>query len=133
LLLHFVFGTGVIFMWSTVSATSDSALFLVLISLTSRCISYSVVNSDIIFYIAPCMVRYSYRQLSLGLQFIPRRVVIGLLTGHNTLRKHVYLMGLSDSLLCRGCGAQDVTSAHILRECETLASFRHVYLGSLGG
>jgi len=37
-------------------------------------------------------------------------------------------MGLSDSPLCRRCGAEDETSAHILCECEALASLRHVYL-----
>jgi hypothetical protein len=42
------------------------------------------------------------------------RAVTGLLTGHNTLRRHLYLMGLSDSPLCRRCAAQDETSAHIL-------------------
>ena len=58
------------------------------------------------------------------------RAVTRLLTGHNTLRRHLYLMGLSDSPLCRRCGVEDETSAHILCECEALASFRHVYLGS---
>jgi len=38
-------------------------------------------------------------------------------------------MGLSDSPLCRRCGAEDETSSHILCECEALASLRHVYLG----
>jgi hypothetical protein len=56
--------------------------------------------------------------------------VTGLLTGHNTLRRHLYLMGLSDSPLCRRRGAEDETSVHILCECETLASLRHAYLGS---
>ena len=41
------------------------------------------------------------------------RTVTGPLTGHNTLRRHLYLMGLSDSPLCRRCGAEDETSAHI--------------------
>jgi hypothetical protein len=58
------------------------------------------------------------------------RVVTGLVTGHNTLRRHLHLMGLSDSPLCRRCGAEDETSAHILCVCEALASLRHVYLGS---
>jgi hypothetical protein len=58
------------------------------------------------------------------------RAVTGLLTGHNTLRRHLYLMGLSDSPLCRGCGAKDETSAHILCECEALTSLKHVYQGS---
>ena len=59
------------------------------------------------------------------------RAVTGLLTGHNTLRRHLHLMGLSDSPLCRRCGAKDETSAHILCKCETLASHRHAYLGPL--
>ena len=58
------------------------------------------------------------------------RVVIGLLTGHNTLRRHLHLMGLTNNPLCRRCGAENETSAHILCECEALASLRHVYLGS---
>jgi len=57
------------------------------------------------------------------------RAVTGLLTGHNTLRRHLHLMGLSDSPLCRRFGAEDEASAHIVCECEALASLRHVYLG----
>jgi hypothetical protein len=56
--------------------------------------------------------------------------VIGLLTRHNTLRRHLHLMGLTNSPLCRRCGAEDETSAHIHCECEALASLRHVHLGS---
>jgi hypothetical protein len=33
-------------------------------------------------------------------------------------------------LLCRKCGAEDETSAHILCRCEALASIRHAHLGS---
>ena len=58
------------------------------------------------------------------------RAVTGLLTGHNILRRHLHLMGLSDSPLCRRCGAEDETSAHILCECEALASLTHAHLGS---
>jgi len=61
---------------------------------------------------------------------IRSRVVSGLLTGHNTLRRHLYLLGLLDSPLCRKCGVGEETSAHILCECEALASLRHAYLGS---
>jgi hypothetical protein len=60
------------------------------------------------------------------------RAVTGHLTGHNTLRRHLHLTGLSDSLLCRRCGAEDETSAHILYKCEAVASLIHVYLGSFG-
>jgi len=40
-------------------------------------------------------------------------------------------MSLISSPLCRRCGADDETLAHILCECEALASLRHVYLGSI--
>jgi len=61
---------------------------------------------------------------------IQSRAVTGLLTGHNTLRRHLHLLGLLDSPLCRKRGVGEGTSAHILCECEALASLRHAYLGS---
>ena len=61
---------------------------------------------------------------------IQSRAVTGLLTGHNTLRRHLLLLGLHDSPLCRKCAVREQTSAHILRDCEALASLRHAYLAS---
>jgi hypothetical protein len=61
---------------------------------------------------------------------VQSRVVTGLLTGHNTLGRHLQIMGLLDSPLCRKCGAGEKTSAHVLCECEGLATLRHIYLGS---
>jgi hypothetical protein len=58
------------------------------------------------------------------------RVVFGLLTGHNTLRRHLHIMGLCNDPKCRKCCTEEETSIHILFECEVLASLRHVYLGS---
>ena len=58
------------------------------------------------------------------------RAVTGLLTGHNTLKRHLHLLGLLDSQLCRKCGVKKESSAHIICECEALASLRHIYLGS---
>jgi len=57
-------------------------------------------------------------------------VVIGLLSGHNTLRRHLYIMGLGNNPTCRKCSTEEVTSVHILCECEDLASLRHTHLGS---
>jgi hypothetical protein len=57
-------------------------------------------------------------------------VVTGLLTRHNTLCRHLHLMGLKDSPLCRKCGAEDEISAHILCRYEALVSIRHSHLGS---
>ena len=50
------------------------------------------------------------------------RAVYGLLTGHNTLRRH-QLTGMTDSPLGRSA-AEDETSAHTLFECEALASLK---------
>jgi hypothetical protein len=54
----------------------------------------------------------------------------GLLTGHNTLRRHLHVTGLSNDPTCRKCGTEEGTSVHVLCECEALASLRHRYLGS---
>ena len=50
--------------------------------------------------------------------------------GHNTLRRHLYILGLHDSHLCRKCEVGEETRAHILCECKVLASLRRAYLGS---
>ena len=46
------------------------------------------------------------------------------------LKRHLYLLGLLDSPLCRKCGVKEETSAHILCDCEDLALLRHRHLGS---
>jgi hypothetical protein len=61
---------------------------------------------------------------------IQSRVVIGLLTGHNTLRIYLYVMGLINNPTCRKCDTERETSVHILCECETLSSLRSAHLGS---
>jgi hypothetical protein len=76
--------------------------------------------------LGPCL---GVKDRLLSVNRIQSRAVTGLLTGHNTPR-HFHLLGLSDSPLCRRCGAEDETSAHILCELEALASLRHAYLGS---
>jgi hypothetical protein len=66
----------------------------------------------------------------LSLNRTQTRVVTGLLTWHNTLRRHLHIMGLCSDPIRRKCGTEDETSVHILCECEVLASLRHAYLGS---
>ena len=57
-------------------------------------------------------------------------IVTCLFTGNNDPVRHLYLMGLTNSPLCRRCEAEEDTSAHGLCECKALASLRHAYLGS---
>jgi hypothetical protein len=42
------------------------------------------------------------------------RVVTGLVTGHTTLRRHLYIIGLLDSPLFRKCKVKEEISAHIV-------------------
>jgi hypothetical protein len=58
------------------------------------------------------------------------KAVIGLLTRHNTLTRHLHILGLTYSSLCRKCGAEEETSAHVLCECEALATLTRTHLGS---
>jgi hypothetical protein len=87
----------------------------------------------------PCSTQRQARELisgpilATGASYCP-------LIGHNpglllacsldTLRRHLHIMGLSDSPICRKCGTEEETSVHILCEYEALASLRHTYLGS---
>jgi len=54
----------------------------------------------------------------------------GLPVGHNTLRRHPYIMGLIECPLFRKCGAEEENSSDVLCECGALGTFRQVYLGS---
>ena len=58
------------------------------------------------------------------------RAVICLLTGHDTLRRHLYVMGMSNNPICRKCGTEEETSVQILCACEALTSLRHTHLDS---
>jgi len=46
---------------------------------------------------------------------------------------HVYMMGLMDSPLSGGCGAEGETSAHVLCGCEASAALRYTCLPFLFG
>ena len=41
------------------------------------------------------------------------RAVIGLITGHNTLGRHLHIHGLTDSPLCRQCGMEEETFVNV--------------------
>ena len=100
-------------------------------------------NQHLALWRGPCSTQRQARELISGpnlatgarlLSFYRNRtqirVVVGLLTRHNTLRRHLHVMGLSNDPACRKCGTEEETSVHILCVCEALASLRHQYLGS---
>ena len=98
-------------------------------------------NQHLVMWRGPCSTRRQARELIsrpdlatrarlLSFNRARSRFVIGLLTGHKTVRRHLYVMGLSDNPICRKCGTERETSVHVLCACEALASLRHSYLGS---
>jgi len=72
--------------------------------------------------------RSTAKKRLLSLNRTQLRFATGLITGYNTLRRHLHLMGLTDTHLCRRYGAEEENSAHILCECEVLVSLRRAYL-----
>jgi hypothetical protein len=53
------------------------------------------------------------------------RVVIGLLTGHNTLRKYLDKIRLTNSPVCRRRRAVEETTSHVLCECKAFVTLTH--------
>jgi hypothetical protein len=106
---------------------------------TRRKIKRWMDNQHLVLWCGPCSSERQAGELISGPDLATRapllsfngthfRVVIGLLTGHNTLRRHLYIMGLSNKPICRKCDTEEETSVHIMCECDALASLR--YLGS---
>jgi hypothetical protein len=100
-----------------------------------------IANQHLALWRGPCGTQRQARKLisgpnlAIGAQLLcfnrtQSRVVTGLLTGHNTLKRHLHVMGLSNDPTCRKCGTEEETSVHVLCECEALASLRHRNLGS---
>jgi hypothetical protein len=106
-----------------------------------RKMKHWIENKHLALWRGPCSTQRQARELisgpdrAMGAQLLSfnrtqTRVVMGLCTGHNTLRRHLHIMGLCNDPMCRKCGTEEETTVHILCECEALASLRHAYLGS---
>jgi hypothetical protein len=105
-----------------------------------RKIKHWMENQHLVLWHGPCNTQRQARELISGPNLATRARllpfnrthsrVIDLLTGKNTLRRHLYVMGLSNNPTCRKCGTEEENSVHILYECEALASLRHTHLGS---
>ncbi|XP_047999780.1 uncharacterized protein LOC125236904 [Leguminivora glycinivorella] len=58
------------------------------------------------------------------------RKLVGLMTGHNTLNKHLNNIGITDSPMCRACMEAEETTKHFLLECKQVEVYRNKYLGT---
>lgn len=56
------------------------------------------------------------------------RTLIGVITGHCTLNKHLHRMNLAQSATCRHCNDMDETPIHLLTDCPALNIKRKKYL-----
>ena len=59
-------------------------------------------------------------------------VVTGHLNGYDTLRRHLYMVGLLDSPVCRRCEAQEWTSPHILASIRHTSDTEFLFFGPSG-
>jgi predicted Zn-ribbon and HTH transcriptional regulator len=53
------------------------------------------------------------------------RAAVGLLTGHTSLRAHIYKLGHTEGQECRLCGYDKEDSVHIVCHCPVLACKRY--------
>jgi ribonuclease HI len=58
------------------------------------------------------------------------RMIIQILTGHNNLRRHKFLMGIEPSAECENCGEEEETSEHFLLKCPFYSLERYQILGN---
>ncbi|XP_015189585.1 PREDICTED: uncharacterized protein LOC107073450 [Polistes dominula] len=58
------------------------------------------------------------------------RLVVGLVTGHWHLRKHLTRLGLAQDSVCGRCGEGENTPLHLITQCVGLADVRNDVLGT---
>jgi hypothetical protein len=77
------------------------------------------------------MINNSLNKLTSDLLILSRnemRLVVGLLTRHCHLRKHLHRLGIyKKEPVCRKCVMEEGTAHHILFECEALGRIHTLY------
>ena len=99
------------------------------ISAGNRCTSSKVISQkwSIWMYYAPD------RQLTRSVLKFNRRdvkVLVGLLTGHITLNRHLSVTKLHNDPLCPACGQEEETTYHFLATCPAQMQDRYSIFGS---
>ena len=57
------------------------------------------------------------------------RMIVGLLTGHCGLNRHLAIMGVIPDPICALCGEEEETALHFLGQCMALSAIRHRIFG----
>ena len=69
-------------------------------------------------------------RFALGLKRKQLRVLVGLLTGHIALNRHLTVMKVRTDPLCPACGEEEETSYHLLGKCSAYMLTRQSILGA---
>lgn len=59
------------------------------------------------------------------------RIIVGLLTGHAPLSRHLYIMKLEDDPICSFCSMEDETTFHFLGQCPAFGMKRLAIMGDV--
>jgi len=78
-------------------------------------------------FLVGCKAKNTKFLLSLSREKL--RWLVGILTGHNSLRYHLNKMGIVYDSTCRGCGLEPETARHFVCTCPALKSLRTKHLG----
>ena len=57
------------------------------------------------------------------------RIIVGLLTGHYHVKKHLHRMGIEEDAECRWCLEEEETVFHIIGECPAVTRIRYQHMG----
>ena len=80
------------------------------------------------------LIRYPVPNKRLELLAVSKlrlRTSVGLLTGHTSLRAHLYKLGHTERQECRLCGCDAGDSVHSLCDCRVLACKRYRIWGNM--
>ena len=72
----------------------------------------------------------SLTKYAIGLCKRDLRILVGLLTGHNWLNRHLKVMNIRENSLCPLCDEDDETSVHLLGNCPATMVNRNALMGA---
>lgn len=72
----------------------------------------------------------SVQQSILNLTRVRLRNLVGILTGHCGLNRHLTLIGVKESTMCDECGAEEETAMHFISDCPRYLELRMQVFGN---
>jgi len=113
-------------------ACIDNQKNLLRSNISSRC-PYNMVNFGPLTAESKLLLQRfnrSFTRYAIGLGKQDFRILVGLLTGHNWLNRHMSVMGLRENPKCPLCDEEDETSLHLLSKCPATMLCRNALLAA---